>query len=169
MTCLSVRPVLFFVASRLNHFQADAIPGFLREVARILRPGGLFLSAEWGAHPTLHPEHPWFPELEDYIPQTIMFYDFASCVFRLSLGGVSYSRRRLQDRRADTRAGYFPPHLPERRFREACVEATGHTHLRASCVRLVWTPLCQRGDGTRHARLRRRARSGALCATGCRG
>jgi SAM-dependent methyltransferase len=83
MTCLSVRS---FIASSLlvstprGHVQADAVPGFLREVARILRPGGLFLSADWDTHPALHPEHPWFLDLEDYMPQTITFYDHASYV-----------------------------------------------------------------------------------------
>jgi len=68
------------VHARMTCLSVDAIPGFLREVSRILRPGGIFLSAEWDTHPTLHPEHPWFLELEDYIPQTITFYDFASTI-----------------------------------------------------------------------------------------
>lgn len=68
------------VHARMTCLSADSVPGFLREVARILRPGGLFLSAEWDTHPTLHPDHPWFPDLEDYMPQTITFYDFASTV-----------------------------------------------------------------------------------------
>jgi len=68
------------VHARMTCLSADAIPGFLREVARILRPGGLFLSAEWDTHPTLHPEHPWSPEIEGYIPETTQFYDFASAV-----------------------------------------------------------------------------------------
>lgn len=68
------------VHARMTCLSADAVPGFLREVARILRPGGLFLSADWDTHPALHPEHPWFLDLEDYMPQTITFYDHASTI-----------------------------------------------------------------------------------------
>ena len=72
MTCINVRhfsslPVQFPSHLHGGHLQPDAIPRFLREIARILRPGGLFLSAEWDTHPTLHPEHPYYAELEDYI------------------------------------------------------------------------------------------------------
>jgi SAM-dependent methyltransferase len=56
------------------------VPRFLQEVARVLRPGGLFLSAEWGVHPTLHPEHPSLADGDAYIPKTVSFYKAASCV-----------------------------------------------------------------------------------------
>jgi hypothetical protein len=52
----------------------------LQEVARVLRPGGFFLSAEWGIHPTLHPEYPSFADDDVYIPKTVTFYKAASCV-----------------------------------------------------------------------------------------
>jgi hypothetical protein len=60
------------------------IPRFLNEVSRILRPGGLFLSAEWGVCPTLHPVHPSLAQPQVYIPKTISFYNVASCVGFLS-------------------------------------------------------------------------------------
>ncbi|KAI9448628.1 S-adenosyl-L-methionine-dependent methyltransferase [Lactarius psammicola] len=66
------------VHARMTCLSEGAVPGFLREVARILRPGGLFLSAEWDTHPTLHP---WVGGFEgEDIPQTITFYDVASNV-----------------------------------------------------------------------------------------
>lgn len=68
------------VHARMACLSEEAVPGFLREVARILRPGGIFLSAEWDAHPALHPRHPWAGGFEDYIPQSITFYDIASGV-----------------------------------------------------------------------------------------
>lgn len=81
MACLSVRHLIASFRPCLTmRIQADTVSGFLREVARILRPGGLFLSAEWDTRPTLHPEHPWLLDLEDYMPQSIAFYDLASCV-----------------------------------------------------------------------------------------
>ena len=75
---------------------------------------------------------------------------------------------RAQDRRTDARAGHIQRDLSERLFREARVEATCHTYLRAGGVGLERTPLRQRGDGERHARLRRCARGGAVHATGRR-
>lgn len=33
------------------------LPSFLAEVTRILRPGGLFLSCEWGFYPAFHPDY----------------------------------------------------------------------------------------------------------------
>ena len=75
---------------------------------------------------------------------------------------------RAQDRRTDARAGHIHDDLSERLFREARVEATCHTYLRATCVELERTPLRQRGDGARHARLRRCTRGGAVHATGRR-
>jgi len=68
------------VHARMACLSADAVPSLLREVARILRPGGLFLSGEWDAHPTLHPRHPWVERFEEYIPQTTTFFDVASDV-----------------------------------------------------------------------------------------
>jgi hypothetical protein len=64
--------------------QAEVVPDFLQEVARVLRPGGLFLSAEWGAQPTLDPGHPSFAGDDVYIPKTVSFYKAASCVSILS-------------------------------------------------------------------------------------
>lgn len=66
------------------------VPRVLNEVARILRPGGLFLSAEWGVCPTLHPEHPSFAQHEAYIPGTMSFYNAASCVGFLSPARSTY-------------------------------------------------------------------------------
>ena len=65
-------------------YQAEVVPRFLQEVARVLRPGGLFLSAEWGVQPTLHPKHPHIPDDDLYIPKTISFYKAASYVGILS-------------------------------------------------------------------------------------
>ena len=64
--------------------QAEVVPHFLQEVARVLRPGGLFLSAEWGVQPILHPEHPSIADDDVYIPKTVSFYKAASCVSILS-------------------------------------------------------------------------------------
>ena len=64
--------------------QAEVVPHFLQEVARVLRTGGFFLSAEWGIHPTLHPVHPSFANDDVYIPKTVSFYKAASCVGILS-------------------------------------------------------------------------------------
>ncbi len=70
---------IFFSLDDVGH-QAEVIPHFLQEVARVLRPGGLFLSAEWGVQPTLHPEYPSFAGNDVYIPKTVSFYKAASCV-----------------------------------------------------------------------------------------
>jgi SAM-dependent methyltransferase len=87
-SCTRVWPALGFVPSYhkgppslddVGH-QAEVVPHFLQEVARVLRPGGLFLSAEWGVQPTLHPEHPRFADNDVYIPKTVSFYKAASCV-----------------------------------------------------------------------------------------
>ncbi|KAH8989030.1 S-adenosyl-L-methionine-dependent methyltransferase [Lactarius hatsudake] len=75
------------VHARMACLSEEAVPGFLREVARILRPGGLFLSAEWDAHPALHPRHPWAGGFEDYIPQSITFYDIASIYTLITRNG----------------------------------------------------------------------------------
>ncbi|KAH9993441.1 S-adenosyl-L-methionine-dependent methyltransferase [Russula vinacea] len=66
------------VHARMACLKAEVVPHFLQEVARVLRPGGLFLSAEWGVQPTLHPEHPFRPENDAYIPRTVSFYKAAS-------------------------------------------------------------------------------------------
>ena len=91
-SCTRGWPALGFVpAYPTNHFslgdvghQAEVVPHFLQEVARVLRPGGFFLSAEWGVQPTLHPEHPSFADDDVYIPKTISFYKAASYVGILS-------------------------------------------------------------------------------------
>lgn len=66
------------VHARMACIRAEVVPLFLREVARVLRPGGLFLSAEWGIQPILHPEHPSFADDDVYIPKTVSFYKTAS-------------------------------------------------------------------------------------------
>ncbi|KAI9448738.1 S-adenosyl-L-methionine-dependent methyltransferase [Russula earlei] len=66
------------VHARMTCLRAEAVPRFLREVMRILRPGGVFLSVEWGVQPSLHPEHPYFAEHDVYIPKTVSFYSAAS-------------------------------------------------------------------------------------------
>jgi len=38
-------------------------PMVLREVARLLRPGGLFISCEWGRYPSFHPSFVANPEM----------------------------------------------------------------------------------------------------------
>ena len=78
--------------------------------------------------------------------------------------GVCLTLTRPQDRRADARAGHLHADPPERFFREARVEATCHTYLRSPCVRLKRAPFREQGDGTHHARLRRRAGGGGLRA-----
>lgn len=60
------------VHARMACLNARAVPGILREVARILRPGGLFLSAEWDGYPTLHPS---VVGPGGNIPRTTTFYD----------------------------------------------------------------------------------------------
>ena len=47
----------------------------LRQAARILRPGGLFLAAEWGAYPALHPSHPAAAHAAIELPNTAQFCD----------------------------------------------------------------------------------------------
>ncbi|KAI9431178.1 S-adenosyl-L-methionine-dependent methyltransferase [Lactarius indigo] len=76
------------VHARMACLNEGAVPGFLREVARILRPGGLFLSAEWEARPTLHPLHPWIGRCDEYIPRSITFYEVASCALLLLLASA---------------------------------------------------------------------------------
>jgi len=66
------------VHARMTCLRAEGVPHFLQEVARILRPGGLFLSADWGVQPTLHREHPLFAEREAYIPRTVSFFNEAA-------------------------------------------------------------------------------------------
>jgi len=66
------------VHARMACLKAEAVPHLLQEVARILRPGGLFLSAEWGVQPSLHPEYPDFADNDVYIPVTVSFYKAAS-------------------------------------------------------------------------------------------
>jgi len=66
------------VHARMACLRAEVVPRFLREVARILRPGGLFLSVEWRVQPTLHPAHPFFEERDVYIPRTVSFCNAAS-------------------------------------------------------------------------------------------
>ncbi|KAF8264853.1 hypothetical protein EI94DRAFT_1805225 [Lactarius quietus] len=65
MTCLSVRGRYSRISARgLAH------PAPWRDIPQ----------RGMGHSPNPHPEHPWFLELEDYIPQTITFYDFASTI-----------------------------------------------------------------------------------------
>jgi ubiquinone/menaquinone biosynthesis C-methylase UbiE len=74
-SCLSYRSFLIDV-----DYQPEVVPHFLQEVARVLRPGGIFLNADWGVQPTLHPEQQVFVNDDAYIPQTVSFYQAASCV-----------------------------------------------------------------------------------------
>ncbi|KAH9969959.1 S-adenosyl-L-methionine-dependent methyltransferase, partial [Russula compacta] len=39
------------VHARMTCLRTEMVPRFLKEIARILRPGGLLLSAEWGVQP----------------------------------------------------------------------------------------------------------------------
>jgi len=66
------------VHARMTCLRAEAVPHFLLEVARILRPGGLFLFADWAVRPTLHPGHPFSEDHEAYIPRTVSFYNTMS-------------------------------------------------------------------------------------------
>ena len=89
MACLRVRSCHLSYKSFLPNLddvgdQPEVVPNFLREVARVLRPGGLFLSAEWGIQPTLYHEHPPFVDDDVYIPKTVSFYKAASYVGVLS-------------------------------------------------------------------------------------
>lgn len=47
--------------------------GIITEVARILRPRGLFLSCEWGRYPAFHPSFNLDPA--HYVPALCRFYD----------------------------------------------------------------------------------------------
>ncbi|KAI0314878.1 hypothetical protein OF83DRAFT_1134843 [Amylostereum chailletii] len=58
------------VHARMTSLAIEDHPALLREVARILRPGGLFLSCEWVACPALHPAHPHRAHPDAYIPNT---------------------------------------------------------------------------------------------------
>lgn len=59
----------------------------LRQAARILRPGGLFVAAEWGAYPALHLSHPAAAQPTTELPNTARFYqalnELVKCVDRL--------------------------------------------------------------------------------------
>ncbi|VDB88334.1 unnamed protein product [Peniophora sp. CBMAI 1063] len=46
------------VHARMTGLSIVDYMSLLRQAARILRPGGLFIAAEWGAYPALHPSHP---------------------------------------------------------------------------------------------------------------
>ncbi|KZV63427.1 S-adenosyl-L-methionine-dependent methyltransferase [Peniophora sp. CONT] len=50
----------------------DYMP-LLRQAARILRPGGIFLAVEWGAYPALHPSHPAAAQPAAELPHTALF------------------------------------------------------------------------------------------------
>lgn len=45
----------------------------MEEVARVLRPGGLFLSLEWGHFITLHPS--WHGDISTHAPASCRFFD----------------------------------------------------------------------------------------------
>ena len=81
MASLRVRSCLSYW-SFLNDvgYQPEVVPHFLQEVARVLRPGGIFLNADWGVQPILHPEQQVFVNDDANIPQTVSFYQAASCV-----------------------------------------------------------------------------------------
>ncbi|KAI0056846.1 S-adenosyl-L-methionine-dependent methyltransferase [Artomyces pyxidatus] len=63
-----------FVHARMTSLGVHDYPKLLREVARVLRPGGLFLSCEFGAYAALHPDHPSHANPAEYIPHTARFY-----------------------------------------------------------------------------------------------
>ncbi|EIM80241.1 uncharacterized protein STEHIDRAFT_126204 [Stereum hirsutum FP-91666 SS1] len=47
------------VHARVTLLSSHAYTSLLHNTARVLRPGGLFLSYEWGLYPALHPDHPY--------------------------------------------------------------------------------------------------------------
>ncbi|KAI0049027.1 S-adenosyl-L-methionine-dependent methyltransferase [Auriscalpium vulgare] len=62
------------VHARMTWLGVQNYPSMLREIARILRPGGLFLSGEYGGYPALHPSHPMHANPAAYIPHSARFY-----------------------------------------------------------------------------------------------
>ncbi|KAI0262790.1 hypothetical protein BC834DRAFT_890257 [Gloeopeniophorella convolvens] len=68
------------VHARMTSLRGETLPYVINEIARILRPGGLFISAEWGSYAALHPQHPRFGEHGAYIPGAHNFYEQSSHV-----------------------------------------------------------------------------------------
>lgn len=57
----------------MRTYQVRDYPQVLQEVARVLRPGGLFLSLEWSPYPTLDPSIQQDPVT--YAPASTRFHD----------------------------------------------------------------------------------------------
>lgn len=81
---MSIRPYLPLI-THYSIVQSHAYSSLLYNTARILRPGGLFLSYEWGLYPALHPDHPCcsangegdpngLSSVERWIPATTKFF-----------------------------------------------------------------------------------------------
>ncbi|KAK7055516.1 secondary metabolism regulator laeA [Favolaschia claudopus] len=61
-----------FIHARSVTMAVTSYPNLIAEVLRLLRPGGLFLSGEWGRHPTFDPSYGRNPETDT--PALITFF-----------------------------------------------------------------------------------------------
>jgi len=89
MFCLESVPRFFDHESQdpktINCAQVPDYNIFLDEVARLLRPGGLFLSVEWTYQPTIHPR---FQDVHiDQPPASIRFFSTINQIIRGNGGG----------------------------------------------------------------------------------
>ncbi|KAJ6463572.1 S-adenosyl-L-methionine-dependent methyltransferase, partial [Mycena sanguinolenta] len=75
-----------FIHARSVSMAVTAYPNLLREVIRLLRPRGLFLSGEWGRYPVFHPDYAQHGNPGTHTPALVSF--FAHLHSALTLRGL---------------------------------------------------------------------------------